>query len=136
MTPPTLVPDHLARIERRLYTQLGGLVVASAGIGMVLGGWQLGLAGAIGFLTAIFYFMLLSAQVRRQLARGRQPNALVMVASLLGRQVICLAAPAFCFFAFGQAWLACVVTLLIGRHWVMVVGWNMHTLAEPQATGA
>ena len=136
MSSPTLVPDHLASIERRLYTQLGGMVIATAGLGVVLGAWQWGVAGAIGFLTAIFYFMLLSAQVRRQLARGRQPNALVMVASLLGRQVICLAAPAFCFFALGQAWLACVVTLLIGRHWVMVVGWNLHMLAEPQATGA
>lgn len=136
MSSPSLVPDQLASIERRLYTQLGGLVIATAGLGVGFGAWTFGIAGAIGFLTAIFYFVLLSAQVRRQIAKGRQPNALVMVASLLGRQVICLAAPAFCFYAFGPAWLACVVTLLIGRHWVMVVGWNLHQWAEPQATGA
>lgn len=136
MSSPTIAPDHLARIERRLYSQLAAMALLSAGVGVAMGAWMYGVCGAIGVLTAMFYFALLGAQVRRQLAKGRQPNALVMMASLLGRQVICLAAPAFCFFAFGQAWLACLITLLIARHWVMIVGWNSHTAAGPQATGA
>lgn len=124
MTP--LPPDSLRSIQRPLYIQLAAMAIAAMGVGFVLGAPNWGISAGVGFLTAIVYYVLLAAQVRRTLGRGKLPHVLVLIISMLGRQVVCFLGPLACLYAFGQAWLACLVTLLIARHWVMVISLQGH----------
>ena len=133
MTP--LPPYSLRSIERPLYLQLAALAACAVGAGFVFGAAAWGLSAGAGFLTAIAYYILLGVQVRRTLARGKQPHVLVFIISMLGRQVISFAAPVACYFTFGQAWWACLVTLLVARHWVMVVSMQGQS-AAPTPTQA
>ena len=118
----SLPPDNLSASQRTLTVQLAAMMVLSLGVGLAFGAWDWGVAAGAGFLAAIIYFVLLGMQVRRTLASGRQLNVAAIIVSLLGRQVICFLAPLLCFYYLGQAWWACVITLLIARHWVMLVG--------------
>jgi hypothetical protein len=126
-------PDHLRTIETSLYKQLVAMALLVLGLGAIVGGWQMGLSAAIGVVTAIFYYMMLGVQVRKQVAIARPPNLLAVILSLFGRQVICLAAPAACFFLIGQGWWASLITLVVARHWVMVAAHAGNTAPAPTA---
>jgi hypothetical protein len=126
-------PDHLRSIETKLYKQLAAMAVLVLGLGGALGDWRLGLSATIGVAAAILYYMMLGVQVRKQVAIGRQPNLLAVLLSLFGRQVVCLAAPTACFFLIGQGWWASLITLVVARHWVMVVASLRDAAPAPHA---
>ncbi|MEB3223924.1 MAG: hypothetical protein VKS61_17755 [Candidatus Sericytochromatia bacterium] len=79
-----------------------------------------GVAAALGPVTAIGYFRLLSAQTRRVLAAGRVPAPGLLAVAIAGRQAFCVAVPAACWHLLGEPWLACVATLVVARHWIVV----------------
>lgn len=116
---PQLV--SLKTIEQPLYSQLLVLALVAFAIGQLAGGWRWGLSATSGVLAAILYYMMLAVQVRRQFARGRLPNVMILVGALAARQIICLTAPAACFFALGTSWLACLLSLVVARHWILFV---------------
>lgn len=115
--------DVLSSLERPLYAQLLILAGVAGGLGWASGGWAWGLSAALGMLTALSYYKLLALQTRRQFATRQHPGVPHLVILLALRQMVCLAVPALCFVAFGQAGLACLATLVIGRHWILVVAW-------------
>jgi hypothetical protein len=129
----TLNQENLRAIEQPLYAQLLLMAVVSLMVGTVLGGLNWGLAAAAGVVTAMGYYRLLAVQVRRQFAVRRVPPMLLIIVALAGRQALCLAVPALCFFTLGNAWLACLITLVVARHWVMIVAWrgNRATVLAP-----
>ena len=100
------------------------MAVLVLGLGGMVGNWTLGVCAAIGVAASVLYYMMLGVQVRKQVAIGRPPNLLAVLVSLFGRQVVCLAAPAACYFLIGQGWWASLITMVIARHWVMVAGWS------------
>lgn len=123
MTPrPTTV--DLRSIEQPLYGQLAAVGVVVFGLGLMVGGWRWGVAAGVGVAAAMLYYVILAAQVRRQFARGRVPKMVILVGCLAARQIVCLAAPAACFFSLGTAWLASLATLVLARHWIMLVAWR------------
>ena len=122
-------PYSLATIERPLYTHLLIMAVAGLGVGYMVGGWSYAGSAAVGVFAAILYYMMLGVQVRRQLGQGRRPNMLTMVLSFMGRQAVSLLAPTLCFIFLGQGWWLSLVTLVIARHWVLVVAWPRSTAA-------
>jgi hypothetical protein len=124
---PRLV--NIRAIEQPLQVQLLAMAFVVFCLGAVLGGWHWGLAAASGVGSAMLYYRLLAEQVGRQFVRGHMPNPLLMIGFLAGRQIICLAAPAVCFFTLGTAWLACLVMLVVARHWILVVAWGGQTPA-------
>lgn len=122
--------ENLRAIEQPLHIQLLFMAVVSLVTGAVIGGPKVGLAAALGVLTAMGYYKLLAAQVRRQFAFRRVPPLMLIIGALAGRQLLCLAVPAACFFTLGTAWLACLVTLVVARHWIMIVAWRGNRAAQ------
>jgi hypothetical protein len=121
MTPLSVKRDDLSLLENRLYRQLLAMSLVSAVAGWGIGGTAWAVSAALGPLAAIGYFGLLAAHTRRVLASGRVPSAGLLSVSLAGRQAFCLAAPAACWYAWGEPWLVCLATLLVARHWIVVV---------------
>lgn len=121
MNPDPVTPENLDALERRLHLHLAVMTAVAFGVGFLAGGWTWGASGAIGCVAAMLYYFLLGQQVRRQLARGHQPGVSSLVVSLMGRQAVCAFAVLVCFAAFGTAWWACLATLFVARHWVVVV---------------
>ncbi|MEB3330248.1 MAG: hypothetical protein VKQ33_13550 [Candidatus Sericytochromatia bacterium] len=78
------------------------------------------MAAAVGPLTAIGYYRLLADQTRRVLASRRVPAAGMLSLAVAGRQAFCVAAPAACWYLLGEPWLACLTTLVVARHWIVV----------------
>jgi hypothetical protein len=129
-------PNSLAAIERKLYAHLMLFAAASAVVGMVCGGVAMAGSAAMGVAGALAYYFLLGMQVRRQTALGRPSHLIVVIVSLLGRQIITMAAPALCFLWFGAAWWPSLITLIVARHWVMLIGWQVSqapVVPAPQA---
>jgi hypothetical protein len=119
-----------------LYKQLLALALASGLVGVFGGGWDWGLSAAAGPLAGLGYYALLAGYTRRLFAVGRVPFVLLLVLSLVGRQLVCVGALAFCYFQFGQPWLACLATLFVSRHWVLVAAWSPAKLALAPAIPA
>lgn len=117
-------PDPLRRLEASLYKQLLAMTLAFGTLGTVLGGPAWGLAAAIGPLAAIAYYFLLAGYTRRLFSFGRVPFVPLLVLALVGRQAVCVGALAFCYVQLGQPWLACLATLFVARHWVLVAAWT------------
>ncbi|MEB3197937.1 MAG: hypothetical protein VKP62_12115 [Candidatus Sericytochromatia bacterium] len=74
-------------------------------------------------MFAAIYFALLAVQTRGVFALGRRPTPIRSVLALALRQMVCLLGPILALFLFGEAWLACLVSLFLGRHWILVVAW-------------
>ncbi len=121
--------DPLRSLEASLYKQLLALTLAFGAVGLLIGGPDWGLAAAAGPLAAIGYYALLAGYTRRLFAFGRVPFVPVLVLSLVGRQLVCVGALALCYFQLGQPWLACLATLFVSRHWVLVAAWSPATPA-------
>lgn len=131
-----ITPNSLVSIERKLYLHLSLFAGVGAAAGMAIGGGTMAGAAVMGVLGAMAYYLLLGMQVRRQVALGRPSHLLVVIVSLLGRQIISMAAPYLAFVWFGSAWWLSLVTLLVARHWVMLIGWQASAaplVAAPQA---
>jgi hypothetical protein len=120
MTPVPVKRDDLSLLENRLYRQLLVMSFVSAVACWCIAGAAWAVSAALGPLAAIGYFRLLAVHTRRVLASGRVPATGLLSVSLAGRQAFCLAAPAACWFALGDPWLACLTTLLVARHWIVV----------------
>ena len=123
--------DLLRRLETSLYKQLLVLTVVCGAIGGILGGPEWGLAAALGPLAGMGYYALLAMSTRRVFSAGRVPAPIVLIFGLAGRQVLSLAAPALCFFWLGQPWLACLLTLVVARHWILVAAWPRGAALTP-----
>lgn len=131
MTPDAPDRDFLGRLEARLYKQLLVLAAVCGGLGAALGGVAWAAAAALGPVAAIAYYALLAMSTRRVFSAGRVPAPIVVIFGLAGRQVISLAAPAACFFWLGQPWLACLFTLVVARHWILVAAWPRDAAFSP-----
>ncbi|MNS24214.1 hypothetical protein D3C72_560500 [compost metagenome] len=127
-------PYDLRSIERTLYKQLVAMALVSLGVFGMLGAWGAAVSATVGVVAAILYYMMLGVQVRKQVAIGRPPHVLAVIASLFSRQVVSLAAPAVCFFYVGEGWWASLITLVVARHWVMVAGWSRPQAAIPHVS--
>lgn len=122
-------PANLGALERSLYRQLLILALIAAGISLAFGGVDAACAAALGIAGALGYYVLLGMQVRRQLAFGRASHLLVVIVSMLGRQVLTMAAPALAFLYFRPHWWLALITLIVARHWVIAAAWQRPALA-------
>ena len=131
MTPLPPDRDILGRLEVTLYKQLLVMAVACGLVGAIFGGPDWAIAAALGPLAGIAYYALLAMSTRRVFASGRVPAPLFVILGLAGRQAVSLAAPALCFFWLGQPWLACLLTLVVARHWILVAAWPRGAALAP-----
>lgn len=120
---PSADRDLLSRLETSLYKQLLVMAVVCGALGALFGGPPWAFAAALGPIAGIAYYALLATTTRRVFAAGRVPAPIVVIFGLAGRQAVSLAAPALCFFWLGQPWLACLLTLVVARHWILVAAW-------------
>ncbi|HEY9721087.1 MAG TPA: hypothetical protein V6D47_03690 [Oscillatoriaceae cyanobacterium] len=127
-------PVSLGALERSLHGQLLILAFIAAGISLAFGGLDAAAASALGIAGAMGYYVLLGMQVRRQLAFGHASHLLVVIVSMLGRQVLTMAAPAIAFMYFRPHWWLSLITLIVARHWVMVAAWP-GTVLTPASRG-
>lgn len=120
---PAADRDHLSRLETSLYKQLLVMAGVCGLSGALFGGPPWAIAAALGPLAGIAYYALLAMSTRRVFSAGRVPAPIFVIFGLAGRQAVSLAAPALCFFWLGQPWLACLLTLVVARHWILVAAW-------------
>ncbi len=120
---PAADRDPLSRLETSLYQQLLVMSVACGSVAAIFGGPPWAIAAALGPLAGIAYYALLAMSTRRVFSAGRVPAPIIVIFGLAGRQAVSLAAPALCFFWLGQPWLACLLTLVVARHWILVAAW-------------
>lgn len=112
---------EVRQLQVALYRQLAGAALLAVGAGWLLGRPTWGYAAALGCLATGLYFWMLGIQVLRMTALDRPPAPWRIVLSMLGRQAISVLACLLALGVWGTAWWACLIAILIGRHWVMVV---------------
>lgn len=114
-------------MERALSAQLSGLMGVMGMVGWAAMGPTWGLAAAVGVASALVYYRMLAFQTRRAIARGFMPGLGLVMGALVVRQFVCLAGPLLCLAFLGPAWFASVATMLIARHWILIVAWSRGT---------
>lgn len=107
-------------MQRTLYRDLslGALVALGAGMALQAPTW--GASAALGCLATGLYYWMLGVQVVRMTALDRPPAPFRIVLSMFGRQAVSVLACLLALTVWGTAWWACLIAILIGRHWVMV----------------
>lgn len=123
MTTTFHLRDDLGHLESRLFRHLFVMSLLSFAVGGMFAGLEWGIAAALGPLAALAYYRLLARHTRNAVRHRVHPGNMLASLFLGLRQVVSIVPPLACFATWGEAGWACLATLVLSRHWIVVVAW-------------